>query len=301
MSTTTITVTIVIDGEAREGLTVVLSDATGTYGVKRNDTDAVVVADGTAMTDAGAGRYTYTFDDPAADLTYTAAIEYAYDGETYRQTGTIAGGDGSTLRACCTLASVKSRLELTDSAADTMLEEIIAGVTAELEAYCRRKFVRPTAAVTAYFDGDANPQAIPLEYFPAVVITSVTESLDHDHDNATALTADDGYWLNDHRGMLYPSSLHNGGRWLRGVDAVRVVYLGGYTPAGVALGAGEIAMPDKVVEAAVRQSCYVYHRRRERGLQAVSGPDGGVTAYATDELLPDVKALLAEYRRISIA
>ncbi len=61
----------------------VLSDPTGTYGVKRNDTSAVVVADGTAMAHTSTGVYDYTFTEPAAGLAYTAYVEIVYDGLTY--------------------------------------------------------------------------------------------------------------------------------------------------------------------------------------------------------------------------
>ena len=59
-----------------------LSDPTGTYGVKRNDTDAVVVADGTSMTAASTGVYEYSFTD-IVGIAYTAYVEIVYDGSTY--------------------------------------------------------------------------------------------------------------------------------------------------------------------------------------------------------------------------
>lgn len=59
-----------------------LSDPTGTYGVKRNDTDAVVVADGTAMTNSATGVYEYSFTD-VAGVAYTAYVEVVYAGATY--------------------------------------------------------------------------------------------------------------------------------------------------------------------------------------------------------------------------
>lgn len=60
-----------------------LSDPTGAYGVKRNDTDAVVVADGTDMTRTATGTYEYSFAD-AVDVAYTAYIEIVYEGATLR-------------------------------------------------------------------------------------------------------------------------------------------------------------------------------------------------------------------------
>jgi hypothetical protein len=61
-----------------------LSDATGTYGVKRNDTNAVVVADGTDMTVESVGVYTHSFAS-VDDVAYTAWVEFVYDGNIYRK------------------------------------------------------------------------------------------------------------------------------------------------------------------------------------------------------------------------
>jgi len=91
VSQSTLTVRIVVDGAGRTGLTVLLSDPTGAYGVKRNDTDAAVVADATAMTEIGGGIYARTFTDPAPGLSYTGWVEYAYDGETYHASHTFTG------------------------------------------------------------------------------------------------------------------------------------------------------------------------------------------------------------------
>lgn len=59
-----------------------LSDPTGTYGVKRNDTNAVVVADGTSMTNSATGTYDYSFTD-IQDIAYTAYVEIVYAGAAY--------------------------------------------------------------------------------------------------------------------------------------------------------------------------------------------------------------------------
>ncbi len=73
-----------VEGVLTDVTSMKLSDATETYGVKRNDTDAVVVADDTSMTKVSTGVYEYTFDEPEAGLTYTAQIEVVYDGQTSR-------------------------------------------------------------------------------------------------------------------------------------------------------------------------------------------------------------------------
>jgi len=72
-----------VTGVATDATTVKLSDPTGTYGVKRNDTDEMVVEDGTSMTKVATGTYEKSFDEPEAGLAYTAYIEVVYDGTTY--------------------------------------------------------------------------------------------------------------------------------------------------------------------------------------------------------------------------
>jgi len=71
-----------VDGVLTDPTTVKLSDPTGTYGVKRDDTDAVVVADGTAMTKVSTGVYEYSFTD-IVGIEYTAYVEIVYDGATH--------------------------------------------------------------------------------------------------------------------------------------------------------------------------------------------------------------------------
>lgn len=71
-----------VEGVLTNVTTAKLSDPTGTFGVKRNDTSAVVVADGTNMTNSSTGVYQYSFDD-VAGVAYTAYVEIVYLGSTY--------------------------------------------------------------------------------------------------------------------------------------------------------------------------------------------------------------------------
>lgn len=59
-----------------------LSDPTGTYGIKRDDTDATVVADGTDISKLSTGIYEYDFTT-IDGIEYTAWVEFVYDGQTY--------------------------------------------------------------------------------------------------------------------------------------------------------------------------------------------------------------------------
>jgi len=84
------------DGVPVNPTSIKLSSPTGTYGVRRTDTLAVVVADNTAMTNVTTGVYQHTFTDPADGLTYEYYIEVVYATETYYLQGTIAGGTDQT-------------------------------------------------------------------------------------------------------------------------------------------------------------------------------------------------------------
>jgi hypothetical protein len=78
----TVRKTFSVNGVPTDVSAAVLSDPTGTYGVKRNDTNAVVVADGTAMTRVSAGTYEYTFTD-VIGIAYSAYVEFTYGGLSY--------------------------------------------------------------------------------------------------------------------------------------------------------------------------------------------------------------------------
>jgi len=72
--------------------TITLGDAdSDAYGVRRTDTEAVVVAAGTAMEKVSTGVYTYVFDEPEYGLTYEYIVYQVYDGNAYSDDDTIAG------------------------------------------------------------------------------------------------------------------------------------------------------------------------------------------------------------------
>jgi hypothetical protein len=78
----TIRKTFHVDGVLADMTSVLLSDPTGAYGLRRTDTLAVVVADGTPLTHVSTGVYEYTFVDPAADLEYEYYLEVVAAGDT---------------------------------------------------------------------------------------------------------------------------------------------------------------------------------------------------------------------------
>jgi len=77
---------------------VVLRDPSGAYGIRRDDTGAMIVAAGTAMSQVATGIYEYTVAGVDAGTTYTAWIEIVYGSETYRfEVAAVAGVDAATI------------------------------------------------------------------------------------------------------------------------------------------------------------------------------------------------------------
>jgi hypothetical protein len=84
MSDTVLQFQFKVGGVLTNATSIVLSDAAGTFGVKRTDTSATIVAAGTAMTNASTGvyRYTLTLADQSVPLSWW--VTAVYNGVTYR-------------------------------------------------------------------------------------------------------------------------------------------------------------------------------------------------------------------------
>lgn len=104
----TISQTFLVGSTPTNVTTAKLSDPTGTYGIKRNDTDATVVADGTNLTNSSTGVYEYTFT--ALDgIAYTAYVEFVYDGDTIYKEIQIPAAS-STGAMICSYSSLLERV-----------------------------------------------------------------------------------------------------------------------------------------------------------------------------------------------
>lgn len=100
MSQVTITETFAdADGNPIDPTTVVLENPTATYGLRRVDTEDIIVAAGVAMTQQAAGTYSYTFDEPvAADgITYQYWVKWTYQGHTDYDERSVVGETSDNL------------------------------------------------------------------------------------------------------------------------------------------------------------------------------------------------------------
>jgi hypothetical protein len=196
----------------------------------------------------------------------------------------------------CTLDDCKTRRGLTNTDSDTLLARIIMGVHSAFESYCRRPLLLSAAAVTEYYTGQG--RHLQLARYPIAAITSIKEAADFNFTAATALVADEDYRVisSGTKGVLR-SML---GSWDPNPDAIQVVYRGGFVAAGDAAGTGETALPDDLREAAIEQAVFLFQRKDDMGLVAVSGVGGSINKQVDMNLLPQVRQILDNYRKPSL-
>jgi hypothetical protein len=118
-----------IAGVLTDATSVTLNDDTATYGVRRVDTGAVVVAAGTAFTHDGTGLYSYTLTGLTAGVTYQFSVEKVYAGETKRWAGTFTLS-GNAAGFWTTQAQVEQEFGVTNCAEDVDLNNTGAGTAA---------------------------------------------------------------------------------------------------------------------------------------------------------------------------
>jgi len=195
----------------------------------------------------------------------------------------------------CTLAQLKARLGIGDEDSDTLLTQIITGVSGQLqgEGGCGRTLSLESDIVEYKTIREPRAASIWLSRYPVVSISEIKEATYNDFDDADALTADDDFQFDPDSGEV-----HKTGWWLRGFRTAKITYTGGYVLPGDVAGDGETELPDDIVEAAIEQASFAYQRRDTLGVSAQSAQGGSVTAYAQDKLLPGVRTTMRRYRRM---
>lgn len=123
----------------------VLEDALAAYGVKRNDTDAVVVIAGAEMTKVGTGVYEYNFQETEFGLIYTYVVKATYNSVDYYFTNTrFRGTEVYVNDLYAQVSELKTYINYTDSGytdTDAELEALLRTASILIENYCHRDFL----------------------------------------------------------------------------------------------------------------------------------------------------------------
>ncbi len=199
----------------------------------------------------------------------------------------------------CTLGQFKTRYDVAGAGHDSLITQILTGVSAQLAGEGGRicqgvPALEETTLTETITVRDDRLKTVILACRPVISITSIKEALYGDHADADALVENDDYQIDKPLGLLHRIACY----WLMGNLTVQVEYVGGYIAAGDPINEGETALPDDIVEAALDQAGFVYQRRMSKGLNSESVQGGSVSAYAQDKLLPGVVATMRRYRRL---
>lgn len=162
--------TFKVDGVPTDVDSALLSDPTGAYGVRREDTLAVVVADSVAMSRTGVGVYEYTFTD-VAGVAYKAWVELVYDGNTYHFEVDFEAQDEAAI-ARTTLANVQGIIDIDpeivpDAAAagsfilpaNALVTEVCTGAAGPTPAYSGNRLELIERWLAAHFYTQRDPRA----------------------------------------------------------------------------------------------------------------------------------------------
>ena len=194
-----------------------------------------------------------------------------------------------------TVEGLKSFAEIRDSAAatTTLLGIIVDATSARIQTHLNRNLT--LAQYTEYFEAGFSRRKFYASAYPIVISANQPFVLT---DNGTVLTIDDDFYLRQEDGLIEID--------LAPIFVVprqiKAVYYGGYDVVddSTSLNDGALDVPDDMRLAAYMQCSYMYKRRNDLGLTSINIGGGGfsIAKMPAVELLPDVKAILRNFRRV---
>ena len=189
------------------------------------------------------------------------------------------------------LSTLKSRLAIleTDTTNDLLLTNAIKAVSARFDAECNRRLGREENAI---YEFPAEALEICCPGYPIETIARF-ELKTSEADGWVEQTGVEHLVRNDCVISL-AAALGN----FRA--QARVIYTGGYVLPGNSVGPGQTALPDDLEQAAVEQVAYWFQNRDRAGLLRTWDYHATYRQFADLDLLPGVRAVLANYARWSL-
>src|SRR3954471_21438882 len=187
------------------------------------------------------------------------------------------------------LATIKTRLGISDTTDDTLLTNFIEFASARFERDTNRSLER---LVNDTEEFSADQTEIPLARFPVESVSSF--HLKRNETDGWVLQPNIDYLTR--RACIISLSVPLGTKY----EQARVTFTGGYVLPGTTPGAGQTALPDDLEHACVEQVAHWCQNRHRLGLLSV--PAEGRTFYnvAQIDLLPQVKSILKRYERFCL-
>ncbi len=180
----------------------------------------------------------------------------------------------------CTLAEVKSFINLDGTTKDDRIDDLILAAQGFIEEYCNRAFEK--LSVTEYYHGGVNRIGVkrpPIASSPAPVIY---EDADRDYEAEDLVDADD-YFVDEENGFIdFDYEI------MKGFGAIKITYTGGYA----------------VIPYTVKQACIELVVRKLKtgdtgdiGVLSRGTSGGGNVSFSLDALLPETKRALELFKK----
>ncbi len=194
-------------------------------------------------------------------------------------------GTAGVTAALTTLARVKQFLPLTGSADDDLINNLIAGVSDEVQKALVRRFITTTATNEKHSSGGHT--VLILDHYPVISVASVTES-------ATALVDGTDFEATE-RDLAV-------GKLVRISGTTPIVWVSGNRNIAVTYDHGYAAVPEAIVQSATELVAYDY--RSAKGWFGLTGrvlDTGGDSEYRSrDDIWQAQKHRFAGYTRLAL-
>ena len=178
---------------------------------------------------------------------------------------------------------VKTYLDIanTDTAADVLLQDLIARISAWVERYCDRTFAKATH--TEQYDGDGTDTLV-VRQWPIISVASLYDDPDRVFGASTQIAAAD-FVLYKNTGIIRLDGLV----FSAGIQNVNVTYDAGYTD-----------IPDDVQQAVVELVADRFRNKENQGVRSLAIGSYRVD-YGDEELPSEIKGVLDGYRRTRVS
>ena len=186
------------------------------------------------------------------------------------------------------LSTVKSRLAILPSETqyDDLLTNVIRAVSTRFDRECNRTLARTDNFI---FEFPADQTAIRVPCYPLEAVTKF--ELKANEMEGWILQTEVDYLVRQRCVISLSSPLGTAH------EQARVTCTGGYVLPGASSGPGQTALPADLEHAAVEQVAFWFQNRDRVGVLR-QWPPGGIYTQLTDlDLLPNVRSILARYRR----
>jgi hypothetical protein len=187
------------------------------------------------------------------------------------------------------LANVKIFLEITSTDHDALLGLLIEHVSDRIQTFLNRNLEKEYR--TKYYNTGRRKyylSAYPIDSSAVITITVDTSTQ----------TKDDDFFVWEDEGLIefdYKTTYTE-------PKQIVITWLGGYSSSTISVADVSktlLAVPDAVSYACLLQVAFMFRTKKSIGLSSVTTPDGSIQALNPTELLPEVKSILMEHRKMA--